>query len=205
MKIIPLFFGTNLVLATTGFAQLSLEPASNSLSFTSLSESQFSVSEASNKNSAPMGWSFDTTERSGTSPIDQSSGIKGYSYINATFAIGANFSTTFFRGNEQASDFALLNLRASSECRLLPLASRVTNPADNTYFLSTDEGTYLEFGFHHIDSLLSGQDWASDLPARISTLEIDSRDTDYQETYDLPLLYEPISMAEAQRGLTISF
>lgn len=194
-------------------------------SSTALSEirgasSGLSVLDSSNGISVPLVRTFATTGPSNSAARGSSVVVEGYTYNGAaaaTFSLDATLTGTYSNlDNDFAGNFARLSVWTPDSIFGPPILQAFDpntpppdpgNPIDDGFFFSTDEGSYLEFGFTRLDSLRLEQNGIGDDDLLSGTLQwsMEPGDTVYLWTSASSQVYGPDSTADARNTLMTSF
>lgn len=159
----------------------------------------YSALDSSSGLSVPLIRTFASTNSGNSAAFGSSVAIEGYTYSGAapaTLSLDASLSGSFLNmDNNFAGNFAALSIWQSS------------SPFAGDFFFSTDEGTYLEFGFNNLAQLSLSQNGigTDDLLAGTMSWNVQPGETFYLFARGLSRVYGPNSTADARNTLTMSF
>lgn len=174
------------------------------------SSSGLSVLDGSNGISVPLIRTFASTNNGNWAAFGSSVTVEGYTYNGtspATFNLDANLTGSVSNmDNDSAGNFATLSIWTPNFGGFPPIANRALS-LDDGFFFSTDEGSYLEFGFNRLDTLSLEQNGLNDDDVLSGTLTWDMNpgDTVYLWANGRSAVYGPNSIADARNTLTTSF
>lgn len=182
----------------------------SSLTETRGSSSGFSILDASNGLSVPLLRTFASTNNGNWAAFGSSVAIEGYTYNGtetATFNLDAALTGSVVNmDNDFAGNFATLSIWTPQGGFDSPILARSTVVDDN-FFFSTDEGSYLEFGFNRLDTLRLEQNGigTDDLLSGTLSWSMEPGETVYLWASARSTVFGPSSTADARNTLTTSF
>lgn len=182
----------------------------SSLSETRGSSSGFGLLDASNGLSVPLLRTYASTNNGNWAAFGSSVVIEGYTYggtETATFSLDAALTGSVANmDNDFAGNFATLSIWTPQGGFNSPIVGRAANP-DDGFFFSTDEGSYLEFGFNRLDTLRLEQNGigTDDLLSGTLSWSMEPGETVYLWASARSAVYGPSSTADARNTLTTSF
>ncbi|MGJ8726748.1 MAG: hypothetical protein ACSHYB_19545 [Roseibacillus sp.] len=184
--------------------------SSNFLTESRGTASSFGSLDASDGLSVPVIRTFATTGPSNSAARGSSVVIEGYTYDGvgtASFNLDANLTGSFSNmDNDFAGNFATLSIWSPGDGFFPPIVGRAAAP-DDDFFFSTDEGSYLEFGFNRLDTLRLEQNGigTDDVLSGTLSWNMEPGDTVYLWVSGRSQVYGPNSTADARNTLTTSF
>lgn len=175
------------------------------------SSSSYSALDATNGISVPLIRTFATTGNSNSAASGGSVVVEGYTYTGSspgTFNLDATLTGSFTSiDNDFAGNFATLSIWSPEGGFGPPVFSRSAEQPDDGFFFSSDEGSYLEFGFDRLATLRLEQNGLNgdDVTSGTLTWTMDPGETVYLWASGRSQVYGPNSTADARNTLTTSF